>query len=124
MAAVLVVEDHPINMKLATDLLTFNGFQVLQARDGETALQLLATQIPSLVLLDIGLPGLDGLEVFRRIKADPRMAGVPVVALTASAMKEEEQRISALGVTDYLAKPFDVRVFVALVRRLTGTAAA
>lgn len=124
MAAVLVVEDHPINMKLATDLLTFNGFQVLQARDGETALQLLATQIPSLVLLDIGLPGLDGLEVFRRIKADPRLAGVPVVALTASAMKEEEQRIRALGVTDYLAKPFDVRVFVALVRRLTGTAAA
>lgn len=113
---VLVVEDHPLNMKLAADLLELNGFQVIKATDGESALQMLQSARPDLILLDLHLPGMDGLQVFQKIKADPRLARIPVIALTASAMREEEERIRSVGFTDYIAKPIETKRFIATVR--------
>ncbi len=113
---VLVVEDHPLNMKLTSDLLELHGFGVVKATDGESALQLLQTSRPDLILLDLHLPGMDGLQVFQQIKADPRLSATPVIALTASAMRDEEERIRAVGFTDYIAKPIDTKRFITTVR--------
>ncbi len=113
---VLVVEDHPLNMKLTSDLLELHGFQVVKATDGESALQLLQTIQPDLILLDIHLPGMDGLQVFQQIKADPRLSAIPVIALTASAMRDQEERIRTVGFTDYIAKPIDTKRLIATVR--------
>jgi two-component system cell cycle response regulator DivK len=117
---VLVVEDHPINMKLAADVLELNGLIVLKAFDGETALQLLQQSKPDLVLLDIHLPGMDGLEVFRRIRADKHLKGIRVVALTASAMREEEEKIRGCGFDEYIAKPINPKAFMETIRPLLG----
>lgn len=117
---VLVVEDNPVNMKLASDLLALHGFHVLQAETGEDALRLMRERIPDLVLTDLHLPGMDGVEFFKRIRADASLASLKVVALTASAMREEEAHIRALGFTDYISKPIDTRRFVEKIRALTG----
>lgn len=115
---VLVVEDNPLNMKLATDLLQLDGFTVLQAADGTTALELAATHQPSLVLLDIHLPGMDGIEVFRKLKAEAGGRGMKIVALTASALKEEEAHIRTLGFDQFIAKPIDTRQFIPTIRQV------
>lgn len=115
-STVLVVEDHPLNMKLASDLLELNGFQVVKAADGESALQMLQTARPDLILLDLHLPGMDGLQVFQKLRADPRLSRIPVIALTASAMKDEEERVRSVGFTDYIAKPIDTKRFITTVR--------
>lgn len=117
---VLVVEDNPINMKLAADLLELHGFTVLKASEGETVLHMLKTQRPDLILLDIHLPGMDGFEVFRKIKADPALQRIRIVALTASAMREEEQTIRGLGFHDYISKPIDTKRFVQKIREILG----
>jgi len=117
---VLVVEDNPLNMKLATDLLQLDGFTVLQAADGTTALELAATHQPSLVLLDIHLPGMDGIEVFQKLKADAGGRGMKIVALTASALKEEEAHIRTLGFDQFIAKPLDTRQFILTIRKMLG----
>ena len=117
---ILVVEDNPLNMKLTTDLLQLHGFTVLQATDGETALQLATTHRPALVLLDMHLPGMDGVEVFQRLKADAGSQGVKMIALTASAMKEDEERIRALGFDQFIAKPIDTRQFIPTIRQVLG----
>ena len=117
---VLVVEDNPVNMTLASDLLTLHGFHVLQADTGEAALRVIHERIPDLVLTDLHLPGMDGLELFKRIRADATLASLKVVVLTASAMREEEAHIRAMGFTDYISKPIDTRRFVEKIRALTG----
>jgi len=119
---ILIVEDNPANMKLAADLLELHGFTVLKAYEGETALRLLETERPDLILLDLHLPGMDGLEVFKKIRADAGLEGIRVVALTASAMREEEQRIRACGFTDYIAKPIDTKAFVNKIQQLLACA--
>lgn len=118
---VLVVEDNPLNMKLTTDLLQLNGFTVLQAADGETALELANTHRPALVLLDIHLPGMDGVEVFQKLKAGAGHQGIKIVALTASAMREEEERIRAMGFDQFIAKPINTRQFIPTIRQVLGT---
>ena len=115
MARILLVEDNPLNRELTSDLLELNGYQVLTAGTGEEGLVLAAEQRPDLILLDLSLPGMDGLEVARRLKANPDLAGVPLLAVTAHAAKQDEQRALAAGCTGYLSKPFDPRTFVATV---------
>lgn len=115
---VLLVEDNPLNMTLASDLLTMNGFRVLQATEGEAAVELAKTHRPDLMLLDIRLPGIDGFEVFRRLRQDAALNVLKIVALTASVMKEDEEKIRAMGFTAYLPKPIDVKQFVGQVRAL------
>jgi len=109
---ILLVEDNALNMKLAADLLEYNGFKVLKAVDGETALEILNTALPALVLLDIQLPGIDGFEVFKRIRADRRLDPVKVAALTAQAMSEDLERIKAAGISACITKPIAVKNFV------------
>ena len=105
MAKVLVVEDNPTNMKLATFLLTSVGHTVLSATDAEAGLALARDERPELILMDIQLPGMDGLQATVLLKGDPATRGIPVIALTALAMKGDEARIRTAGCDGYIAKP-------------------
>jgi two-component system cell cycle response regulator DivK len=122
MARILVVEDNPANMKLAVFLLQSAGHVPLCASDAETGLALARTERPGLILLDIQLPGMDGLEAVARLKGDLSTRAIPVIALTALAMKGDEQRIRAAGCDGYIAKPLRYQEFLATIaRRLEGT---
>ena len=105
MATVLVVEDNPANMKLTSLLLGHAGHTVLPALDAETGLRIARTERPDLILMDIQLPGMDGLTATTLLKGDPATAGIPVVALSALAMKTDEERSQAAGCDAYLVKP-------------------
>lgn len=105
MARILVVEDNAANMKLAALLLTNAGHEVLRAADAETGLALAREQRPDLVLMDMQLPGMDGMEATALLKRDPATSAIPVIALTAMAMKEDQENARAAGCDDYIAKP-------------------
>jgi two-component system cell cycle response regulator/two-component system cell cycle response regulator DivK len=104
-ATVLVVEDNPVNLILARELLTAGGYRVVVATSGEEAEQLIARQLPDLVLMDIRLPGVDGLTLVRRLRAAPSTARLPIIALTAQAMAGDEAEAIAAGCDGYLSKP-------------------
>jgi two-component system, cell cycle response regulator DivK len=119
-ARVLVVEDNPLNLELVTDILEAHGYTVLVATDGREALEMLDVPIaalPDLVLMDIQIPQVDGLTVTRRIKADPLRAWLPVIALTAHAMRGDERVIFEAGCDDYIAKPFELNSLLETVAR-------
>ena len=120
MAKVLVVEDNPANLKLATFLLQSAGHAVITARDAESGLALARDEQPDLVLMDIQLPGMDGLQATALLKSDDATRDIPVIALTALAMKGDEERIRAAGCDGYIAKPLAYREFLATIAaRLT-----
>jgi two-component system cell cycle response regulator DivK len=122
MAKVLVVEDNPANMKLATVLLQSAGHTVLSAMDAEAGLTLARGEQPNLILMDIQLPGMDGLEATAMLKGDDATRAIPVIALTALAMKGDEERIRAAGCDGYIAKPMRYQEFLAAIAaRLTRT---
>jgi CheY-like chemotaxis protein len=104
---VLIVEDNPVNLRLAQFLLEKRGFSVRKATTGAECLTEMTRELPDIVLMDIQLPGEDGLAVTRKIRSDPRMAGVVVVALTAHAMAGDREKILAAGCDGYIAKPVD-----------------
>ena len=106
---ILVVDDNPINLKLVSDLLVFEGYRVLKAADGEKAATCVQTDPPELILLDVDLPGVDGLTLTQRLKGDRRTADIIIVALTAFAMKGDRQRAMAAGCDGYVTKPIDTR---------------
>jgi two-component system, cell cycle response regulator DivK len=108
-ARILVVEDNPLNLKLIRDVLEFHGFDVVTARSGEEGVAVAASRSPDLILMDLQLPGIGGQEALQRIHADPRSRDVPVVAVTAFAMKEDIERAKAAGFDGYIAKPISVR---------------
>jgi two-component system, cell cycle response regulator DivK len=114
-AKILVVEDNPLNLELVRDILVATGYEVVEAGDGETSLELARREKPALILMDIQLPGLDGLEATRRMRADPELAGVPILALTAHAMRGEEERAIAAGCDGFVTKPIRLKEFSALV---------
>ncbi|MEL6365729.1 MAG: response regulator [Pseudomonadota bacterium] len=113
---VLIVEDNELNLKLFNDLLEAHGYRTLEARDGDTALSLAREHTPDLVLMDIQLPKVSGLEVTQRMKEDDRIAHIPVIAVTAFAMKSDEERIRAGGCQDYIAKPISVAGFLEKIK--------
>ena len=115
MAKVLIVEDNPANMKLATFLLESAGHTVLSATDAEAGLTLARGERPNLILMDIQLPGMDGLEATALLKRDDATSAIPVIALTALAMKGDEERIRAAGCDGYVAKPMDYQDFLAII---------
>lgn len=117
MARILVIEDNVSNMKLATFLLESAGHTVLPVTDAEAGLALARAERPELVLMDIQLPGMDGLQATALLKADPETASIPVIALTALAMKGDSERIRAAGCDGYIAKPLAYREFLAEVDR-------
>lgn len=106
---ILVVEDSPTNLMLTRAVLQRAGYDVAEARTAEDALEQLQRARPVLILMDIHLPGIDGLTLTRRLKADPATADIPIVALTAHAMKDDQQRALAAGCDAYIAKPFSTR---------------
>jgi two-component system, cell cycle response regulator DivK len=115
MARVLVIEDNPSNMTLSTFLLESAGHTVLSATDAEAGLHIARTEHPELILMDVQLPGMDGLEATALLKGDASTRAIPVIALTALAMKGDEERIRAAGCDGYIAKPLSYREFLATV---------
>jgi len=120
---VLIVEDNELNMKLFHDLLEAHGYQTIQTRNGKDALKLAHQHRPDLVLMDIQLPEVSGLEVTRWLKEDIELAHIPVIAVTAYAMKGDEERIRRGGCEAYISKPISVLGFIETVREFIGEAA-
>lgn len=114
---ILIVEDNPLNLELATDLLETAGYVVRQAGTAEEAIQTARTALPGLILMDVSLPGMDGLAATQALKADPATHAIPVVALTAHAMKGDEDKARAAGCEGYITKPIDTRTFPVTVAR-------
>ena len=114
---VLIVEDNELNMKLFHDLLEAQGYETLQTREGLQALALAREHRPDLILMDIQLPEISGLEVTKWLKEDPDLASIPVVAVTAFAMKGDEERIREGGCEAYISKPISVAHFLETIRR-------
>jgi two-component system cell cycle response regulator DivK len=117
---ILIVEDNELNMKLFRDLLEAHGYETLQTRDGEEALQLARDHRPDLIIMDIQLPEVSGLEVTRWIKSDDDIKSIPVVAVTAFAMKGDEEKIREGGCEAYIAKPISVTQFIDTVKRFVN----
>ena len=109
---VLVIEDNELNMKLVRSILQLGQYQVLEAGDAETGIQLARQHLPDLILMDIQLPGMDGLHATQIIRNDPILANIPVVALTSYAMQGDKQKATAAGCSGYIAKPIDTRNFL------------
>ena len=114
---VMIVEDNELNMKLFNDMLESNGYSVVQTADGMAALDLARRTRPDLILMDIQLPEVSGLDVIKWLKADVDLAGIPVIAITAFAMKGDEEKIRAGGCEDYLSKPISYAKFLETVSR-------
>lgn len=119
---VLIVEDNELNMKLFHDLLDAYGYLTVQTRNGLDALTLARTHRPDLILMDIQLPEVSGLEVTRWLKEDDELRDIPVIAVTAFAMKGDEERIRSGGCEAYVSKPISVAVFLETVKRFVGDA--
>lgn len=109
---VLVVEDNELNMKLIRSLLQLGDFDILEAQDAERAIELVKKIKPDLILMDIQLPGMDGLNATRIIRNDPSLKNIPIVAITSYAMHGDEQKAKSAGCTGYIAKPIDTRSFL------------
>ena len=114
---VLVVEDNELNMKLFRDVLLANGFRTLEATTGAHAIELAAEYMPDLVLMDIQLPDIDGVEALERLRRDERTAAVPVLAVTAQAMDGDRERLLGAGFDGYISKPVNVVEFLGVVRQ-------
>lgn len=117
---VLIVEDNELNMKLFHDLLEAHGYATIETRNGIEALELARSHLPDLILMDIQLPEVSGLDVTRWIKEDERTRAIPVIAVTAFAMKGDEERIRSGGCEAYLSKPISVAKFLETVRHFLG----
>ncbi|HEY4244474.1 MAG TPA: response regulator [Kofleriaceae bacterium] len=122
--SILIVDDTPANLKLVRVLLTGAGYDVRTAVDAESALALLATDAPRMILMDLQLPKMDGLTLTRQLKADPRYAHTLIVALTAYAMKGDEEKARAAGCDGYITKPIDIESFEQEIARLLARAAS
>ena len=116
-ARILVVEDNALNLKLIKDVLEFQGFDVVTARSGEEGVAVASNSSLDLVLMDLQLPGIGGHEALQRIRADSRCREVPVVAVTAFAMRADREQVSSAGFDGYIEKPISTRALPEMVRR-------
>lgn len=119
-ARILIVEDNNLNLELATELLKSSGYAVLQSRSAEEGLRVAREQRPDLILMDVRLPGMDGLAAVRVLKQDPETRTIPAVAMTAQAMRGDEEAARDAGFDAYVTKPIDTRAFPRVVARLLG----
>ncbi len=117
---ILVVEDNDKNRKLVRDVLTHKGYEVIEAETGEDGVRLAKARLPRLILMDIQLPGIDGIEALRQLRADDTTRRIPIVAVTASALDRDRQKIMAAGFDGYLAKPLNIKGFMASVEAVFG----
>ena len=118
MSLILIVEDNDKNMKLVRDIVRHKGHSTLEATTGEAGVQLATLHRPDLILMDIQLPGIDGIEALRRIRAQPALADVPVIAVSASVMPDDQRHIVSSGFDAFVPKPISLKPFVAVVERL------
>jgi two-component system cell cycle response regulator DivK len=114
---ILIVEDNDKNLKLVRDVLEFKGYRTLQAGAAQVGIELAARHRPDLILLDIQLPDIDGMSALRQLRDEPDTAGIPVIALTAFAMKDDRERFLAAGFDGYLDKPINIKEFPEQIRR-------
>ncbi len=119
---VMIVEDNELNMKLFHDLLTAHGYETLQTNNGLNAMELAREHMPDLILMDIQLPEVSGIDVIKWIKEDESLRKIPVIAVTAFAMKGDEERIRDAGCEGYISKPISVGPFLESISQLIGTA--
>jgi two-component system cell cycle response regulator DivK len=116
-ACVLIAEDNTKNMKLVRDVLEAKGYRTLEATTGERAVELANEHLPDLILMDVQLPGIDGIDALGRLRNNNRTASIPVLAVTAQAMQGDRERFLDAGFDDYISKPIDIVDFVSVVRR-------
>jgi two-component system cell cycle response regulator DivK len=119
---VLAVEDQEDNMQILRDAIVNAGYQIIEAENGEQALALAAKHHPDLILMDIQIPIIDGYEATRRIKADPALRSIPIIAVTSHALDGGEQKARAAGCDDFVAKPYSPRQLLAKIRQYLGEA--
>ncbi len=117
MGKILIVEDNPKNSKLMVDLLTVHGHETMVAEDGPVGLEMAEAEQPDLILMDVQLPGMDGYEVTKRLKAMESTKSIPIIIVTSFAMKGEERRAEEVGASAYIAKPIDIHHVIATVAR-------
>jgi two-component system cell cycle response regulator DivK len=113
---ILVVEDQEDNRKIVRDLVTASGYELVEAATGEEGLEVAARERPDLILMDIQLPGIDGYEVTRRIKANPQLRQIPIIAVTSYALSGDDKKAFAAGCDGYVTKPFSPRLLLAKIR--------
>jgi two-component system cell cycle response regulator DivK len=118
MNLVLIVEDNEKNLKLVRDVLQVKGYETIEAGTAEDGLALAASRKPDLVLMDIQLPGMSGIDALKALRADPATAHIPVIAVTASVMQQDRKHITEAGFDAYLSKPLDIREFLATVKKI------
>jgi two-component system cell cycle response regulator DivK len=118
MSLVLIVEDNEKNLKLVRDVLQVKGYETIEAVTGEDGLALARTRRPDLILMDIQLPGMNGIEALKALRGDTATAHIPVIAVTASVMQQDRTHITEAGFDAYLSKPLDIREFLATVKRV------
>lgn len=121
---ILIVEDNDLNLKLFRDLLTAHGYDTIETKEGLEAIKLTKNEKPDLILMDIQLPEVSGLDVTRRLKSDSTIAGIPIIAVTAFAMKDDEEKILSAGCEAYISKPISIVPFLNTVRRFLGEQSA
>lgn len=119
---ILIVEDNDKNMKLARDILQVKGYATLEAVTGEEGVRIALETIPDLVLMDIQLPGINGIEALKLLRADPRTHAIPIIAFTASVTPSDRSQVTAAGFNAFLSKPLDLKEFVATIKRLVDGA--
>ncbi len=117
---ILIVEDNELNLKLFRDLLTAHGYETIETKEGLEAIRLTKSDKPDLILMDIQLPEVSGLDVTRRLKSDSSISDIPIIAVTAFAMKDDEEKILAAGCEAYISKPISIMPFLNTVRRFLG----
>ncbi len=121
---ILIIEDNEKNRKLERDILQFHGYQTAEAATGEDGIILAQAAPPALILMDIHLPGMNGIDALRHLRADPRTRDIPIIAVTASVMTHDRQNILAAGFDGYQSKPISVTQFVLAVREMIDRAAS
>lgn len=114
---ILIVEDNDLNLKLFRDLLGANGYETVETKEGIEAISITRNVMPDLIIMDIQLPEISGLDVTRKIKADPEISHIPIIAVTAFAMKDDEAKILRAGCEAYLSKPIAIDHFLDTVKR-------
>ena len=119
---VMIVEDHPVNLKLATDILEIDGYEVWQCADAEIAQEQLKKELPDLILMDVALPGMDGLEFTRLLKADDKTNHINIIALTAFAMATDKDKAMEAGCNGYITKPINTRTFTKQILEIINKA--
>jgi len=117
---ILIVEDNDLNLKLFRDLLTAHGYDTIETKEGLEAITMTRAEHPDLILMDIQLPEISGLDVTRRLKAEEAIRDIPIIAVTAFAMKDDEEKILAAGCQAYISKPISIVSFLNTVRRFLG----